>query len=143
MQLSDVFIGLGQDAFAQLLRTISLGKLKTFQLYDRMKARLHLLKLNAENIRKSAPKFWLRLEQRDDEFATELAQAVLVSNISMIKAVLDELAIPHDDGFFAKDLDASKHLTDGWQQRVYDKFRSVYPESLLLFYINHLALQVA
>ena len=35
----------------------------------------------------------------------------------MIKDVLDLLGIPHEDGFFAKDLDASDKLTEGWQQR--------------------------
>ena len=29
MQLSDIFLGLGEDNFQQLLRSISLGKLRT------------------------------------------------------------------------------------------------------------------
>ena len=36
----------------------------------------------------------------------------------MMRAVLDFLGIPNEDGFFAKDLDAPKYLTEGWQQRV-------------------------
>ena len=56
----------------------------------------------------------------------------------MIKDVLDLLGIPHEDGFFAKDLDASDKLTEGWQQRVYEAFKTKYPEALLVFYINHL-----
>jgi hypothetical protein len=139
MKVTDIFLGLGEDLFSQLLRSISLGKLKTFQLFDRLKTRLHVTKLNTETLRKVAPRCWERLSQPDSEdFASELSQAILISHLDMIKAVLDELEIPHEDGFFAKDLDASKHLTGEWQQRVYGKFKDVYPESLLLFYINHL-----
>jgi hypothetical protein len=144
MQLADIFIGLGEEPFAQLLRTISLGKLKTYQLFDRVKARLHVTKLNTEMLRKAAPRVWERLrEPGSEDLATELSQAILVSHLDMIKAVLDELGIPHEDGFFAKDLDASKYMTAGWQQRVWDKFQSVYPQPLLRFYINHLDWEVA
>ncbi len=48
MQFSAIFLGLGEQSFTTLLRGISIGKLKTYQLYDRMKARLHLAKLNSE-----------------------------------------------------------------------------------------------
>lgn len=139
MQVQQIFLGLGESAFSELLRSISLGKLKTYQLFERMKARLHVTKLNQETLRKIAPRSWERLgEPGSDEFATELSQAILVSHLDMIKAVLDELGIPHEEGFFAKDLDASKHLTEGWQQRVFDRFQGTYRASLLLFYINHL-----
>ena len=57
----------------------------------------------------------------------------------MIVAVLNFLGIPHEDGFFAKDLDAKPHLTEGWQERVHEKFKDVYPEPLLRFYTAHLA----
>src|SRR5437868_1369431 len=40
MQVSEIFLGMGEEAFAQLLRSISIGKLKSFQLYERLKARL-------------------------------------------------------------------------------------------------------
>jgi hypothetical protein len=30
-------------------------------------------------------------------------------------------------------------LTEGWQERVLEKFKDVYPEPLLRFYIAHLA----
>jgi hypothetical protein len=56
----------------------------------------------------------------------------------MIKAVLDELGIPNEDGFFAKDIDGSKYLTDGWEKRTFDKFKDAYPQVVLLFYLNHL-----
>ena len=72
MQLSAIFLGLGEQSFSALLGAISIGKLKTFQLYDRMKARLHLGKLNSENIRKAEPRFWARLGKNDDDFATDL-----------------------------------------------------------------------
>jgi hypothetical protein len=143
MQLAEIFTGLGQDAFTQLLRNISIGKLKTFQLYDRMKARFHLAKLNSENIRKAAPRFWTRLGENDEEFATDLSQAILVSHLDMIKAVLDHLGIPNEEGFFAKDIDGSKYLTEGWQQKTYDQFKDRYPAAVLLFYINHLAWEIS
>lgn len=138
MQLSDIFLRQGEEPFSSLVRSISIGKLKTYQLYDRMKVRLHLAKLNSENLRKATPKFWARLGEHDEEFAGELAQAILVSHLGMIKAVVDELGIPNQEGFFDKDIDGAKYLTDGWQQRVYEKFKDAYPPPVLLFYINHL-----
>lgn len=142
MQLADIFLGLGQPSFEQLLRTVSLGKLKTYQLFERMKMRLHVTKLNTETLRKVGPRCWERLSQPDsDDFTSELAQAILVSHLDMIKTVLDHLGIPHEDGFFAKDLDAGQYLTPGWQQRVMDRFKDAYPESVLLFYVNHLGLE--
>ncbi len=143
MQLSDIFLGLGQPVFAQLLGAISIGKLKTYQLYDRMKTVLHLAKLNSEHVRKAEPRFWTRLSEKDEDFATDLAQAILVSHLDMVKSVLDEIGIPNEDGFFAKDIDGSKYFTDGWQQKSYDKFKDVYPTPVLVFYINHLDWELA
>lgn len=143
MQLSDIFLALGEENFLQLLRNVSIGKLKTFQLYERVKLRFHLAKLNSEFLRKAAPRLWARLAEHDEEFATDLAQTILVSHLEMIKAVLDSLSIPHEDGFFAKDLDPEGKLTEGWQQATYDTFESQYPPAVLLFYINHLNLEVA
>lgn len=142
MQLSDVFLNLGEDRFSQLLRGISIGKLRTYQLFERLKFRLHLSKLNTENLRKAAPRLWERLGARDEEFATDLSQAVLVSHLDLIVAVLNFLGIPHEDGFFIKDLDAAPYLTEGWEARVYDKFQGEFPDALLLFYINHLGLEL-
>jgi len=138
MALTDVFVTLGEDGFSQLMRSVSMGKLKTYQLYDRFKTRTHLAKLNSENLQKAAPRLWARLAERDEEFAQDLSQAVLVSHLDMIVAVLNFLGIPHEDGFFAKDLDAKPYLTEGWQERVHEKFKDVYPESLLRFYTAHL-----
>jgi len=115
MRLSDIFVALGEPSFHQLIRSVSIGKLKTFQLYDRVKLRFNLSKLNSENLRKAAPRLWARVGSHDEEFATDVAQIVLVSHLDMIKDVLDQLGIPHEDGFFAKDLDASGKLTEGWQ----------------------------
>jgi hypothetical protein len=143
MQLSDIFLRMGREPFEQLMRQISIGRLKTYQLFDRMKARLHLHKLNSEALRKSAPRVWARIEGRDEDFAAELAQAILVSHLDMIKDVLDHLEIPHEEGFFSKDSDLSKNLGDGWQQRVWEKFHAAYPGPALLFYINHLGWEVA
>jgi hypothetical protein len=138
MQISDVYLGLGQDAFSTLIRSISIGKLKTFQIYEGFKVRAHLTKVNTEGLRKAVPKLWDRIVGGDDDFAKDLAQAILVSHLDMITAVLDFLGIPHDNGFFAKDMDAKAYFTDGWEQRVLEKFQGTYSEPLLLFYVNHL-----
>ena len=138
MLLSDVFLALGESAFAQMLRSVSIGKLKTYQLYERVKLRFHMGKLNAESLRKAEPRLWARLTEHDEEFATDVAQTLLVSHLDMLKDVLDFLGIPHEEGFFAKDLDPADKLTEGWQQRVFDQFRLKYPEALVAFYVNHL-----
>ena len=139
MPLTDVFLSIGEDGFGRVIHSISIGKLKTYQLYDRFKTRTHLTKLNAENLQKAAPRLWARLSEKDEEYAQDLSQAVLVSHLDMIVAVLNFLGIPHEEGFFAKDLDATPHLTEGWQERVLEKFKDVYPEPLLRFYTAHLS----
>src|ERR1700761_4668401 len=122
MTISDVFLQLGEERLPQLLKGISIGKLRTFQLYERFKIRTHLAKVNTENLRKAAPRFWQRLNAGDEEFATDLSQAILVSHLDMITAVLDFLGIPHEQGFFSKEADATDQLTEGWQDRVWEKF---------------------
>jgi hypothetical protein len=139
MRLSEVFPLQAGDGFEQLVRGISIGKLKTYQMYDPFKTRAHLVKLNTENLRKAAPRLRARIAEGDEELARDLAQAVLVSHLDLIAAVLDFLRIPNEGGFFAKDLEAATFLTEGWAGRVYEKFKGVYPEPLLLFYINHLS----
>ena len=143
MQLSDIFLGLGEDNFQQMMRSVSIGKLKTYQIFDRVKTRLHLHKLNSETLRKTAPRIWARIGERDEEFATDVGQTILESHLDMIKAVLDFLEVPHEDGFFAKDADVTSHLTEGWRERVWEKFHTAFPAAPLLFYINHLAWEMA
>jgi hypothetical protein len=143
MQVSDIYLGLGQDRFEQLLRSISMGRLKTYKLYDRMKLRFHLSKLNSETLRKAAPRIWTRIESRDEEFSTELSQAILISHFDIITSVLDHLGVPHEDGFFAKDTDVKALLKDGWQQSAWEQFREKFAKAPLLFYINHLGWEVA
>src|SRR5579885_784105 len=143
MQLCDIFLHRGEENFEQALRSVSMGRLRTYQLFDRLKARLHVNKLNSETLRKAAPRVWTRLAERDDDVATDLSQAILVSHLDMIKAVLDHLGVPHEDGFFAKETDVSANLKDGWQAEVWEKFRGAFPPAALLFYINHLAWEVA
>jgi hypothetical protein len=138
MQLSGVFLQMGEERLPLLLRGVSIGKLKTYQLYERFKTRTHLAKVNTENLRKAVPRFWARLNEQDEEFATDLSQAILISHMDMIAAVLNFIGVPNEEGFFAKDLDAKQHLTEGWQKRAYERFKDEYPEPLLLFYINHL-----
>jgi len=138
MQISEVYLGMGQDAFAQLIRGISIGKLKTYQIYEGFKVRAHLVKLNTETLRKAVPKLWERIAGGEEDFARDLAQCILVSHLDMIGAVLDFLGVPHESGFFAKDIDPKPYFTSGWEERVIENFRGVYNDSLLLFYVNHL-----
>jgi hypothetical protein len=138
MQMCGVFQALGPEVFHQLVRGISIGKLKTFQVYERFKVRAHLVKLNSESLRKAEPKFWSRIEANDEEFATDLSQVFLLSHLEMIVDVLNLLGIPNDQGFFDKDLKPEQYLTEGWQQRVFEQFAPKYPREILLFYINHL-----
>ena len=142
MQLSDIFVGLGQDRVAELLRSISIGKIKTFQLYERLKTRLHATKVNSDLLRKCSPRVWARLEEKDEELATDLGQSILVSHLDLIQATLNFLGIPHEDGFFSKDANVASYLKEGWQQSVFDKFHGTFIDSVLLFYINHLAWEV-
>jgi hypothetical protein len=138
MQISDVYQEMGQAAFEELIRGISIGKLRTYQVYEAFKVRAHLHKLNTETLRKAIPKFWARISEGDDEFGKELAQAILVSHLDLITAVLDFLGVPHENGFFAKDMDAKPYFTEGWEERVFEKFRHDFPNAVLTFYINHL-----
>lgn len=138
MQISDVYLDMGQEAFGRLIRGISIGKLRTYQIYEGFKVRAHLHKVNTEGLRKSIPKFWERIAAREEDFAKDLAQAVLVSHLDMIVAVLDFLGVPHENGFFAKDMDPKPYFTEGWEDRVNTQFQSQYPGPQLTFYINHL-----
>jgi hypothetical protein len=138
MQISDVFLGMGQEDFGQLVRGISIGKLRTYRIYEGFKVRAHLHKLNTETLRKALPRFWARIGERDNELATDISQAVLVSHLDVVGSVLDALSIPHENGFFSKEMDPKPYFTEGWEQRVYEKFHGTCPDALLLFYINHL-----
>lgn len=138
MRMCDVYLALGPDIFRHLVRGISIGKLKTYQVYERFKLRAHLVKLNSESLRKAEPKFWARIQSGEEEFATDLSQVFLLSHLAMIVDVLNFLGIPNEDGFFDKDLKPGDYLTEGWQRRVFDQFAEKYPREILLFYINHL-----
>src|SRR6202044_1701963 len=91
MQLSEIFLGQGEQSFAELVRAISIGKLKTYQLYDRMKVRFHLAKMNSESMKKAQPRFWARINEKDEDFATDLAQSTPFSHPNKNKAVIDDL----------------------------------------------------
>jgi hypothetical protein len=138
MQMCGVFVGLGPEVFGQLVRHISIGKLKTYQIYERFKLRARLVKLNSESLRKAEPRLWARIEAGEEDFATDMSQVLLISHLDMIICVLDFLKVPHQDGFFEKDLKAGEYLTEGWQKRVYDEFHGAHTPAVLLFYINHL-----
>jgi hypothetical protein len=143
MQLSEIYVRLGGDTFADMLKHVSMGKLKTYKLFERLKTRCHLQKLNTETLRKAAPRLLDRIRGGDEEIASEIAQCILICHLDMIVEVLNFLEIPHEDGFFAKDVEVAPFLKDGWQQRVYDQFKDKYPRSVLLLYINHLDWEMA
>ena len=138
MKLCEVFQALGEDVFRQLVRGISIGKLKTYQVYERFKLRARFNKLNSESLRKGEPKLWSRIEAGEEEFAADLAQVFLLSHLQMIVDVLNFLQIPNEEGFFDKDLQPEQYLTEGWQDRVFQEFTEKYQREILLFYINHL-----
>jgi hypothetical protein len=138
MEISDVYRGLGEEGFGQLIRGISIGKLKTYKIYEGFKVRAHLNKVNTESLRKAVPRFWSRIMEGDEEFGKDMAQSVLVSHLDMIIAALDFLGIPHENGFFAKDIDPKPYFPEGWEQRLFEHLREKYSEALLIFYINHL-----
>jgi hypothetical protein len=139
MQLCGLYQALGEDVFRQLVRGISIGKLRTYQIYERFKLRARLTKLNSESLRKAEPRLWSRIEAGEEDFAADLAQVFLLSHLGMIVDVLNLLGIPNEDGFFDKDLKAEDYLTEGWQERVWNEFSSKYNRDILLFYINHLS----
>src|SRR5262249_5766730 len=122
MQLAEVYLKLGESGFGQLVRGISIGRLKTYQVYEPLKVLAHLAKLNTESLRKATSRFWSRLSEKDEDFAKDLGQAILVSHLDMITAVLDFLGIKNEGGFFAKDVNAKPYLTEGWEARVFEKF---------------------
>src|SRR6202034_1195019 len=106
MQLSGVFLQLGEERLPLLLRGVSIGKLKTYQLYERFKTRTHLPKVNIESLRNAAPRFWSRLNEQDEEFASDLSQAILISHMYVIAAVQRRLGVLVGEGFFALGRDA-------------------------------------
>lgn len=141
MKLCDAFLAQGETGFGDLLRSVSISRLRTYQIYEHIKLRTRLTKLNNESLRKAAPRLWARLSEGDTDLATDLSQAILVSHLDMIIAALDLLGIPHQDGFFAKDADVSTYLADGWQQKAYDGLKDKYPAAVLAFYLNHLGIE--
>lgn len=143
MQLYELYQALGEDVFRQLLRNVSIGKLKTYKVYERFKLRARLVKLNSEALRKAEPKLWSRIQAGEEDFATDIAQVFLLSHLQMIVDVLNFLGIPNQDGFFDKDLKPEQYLTEGWQERVWNEFSSRYNKDVLLFYINHLDWELA
>ncbi len=142
MKLHELFVALGEESFRSQLRGISFGTLRTYQIYDRVKTRCHLAKLNTESLRTASGKLWERLKLGEDDLALELSQAILVSQLKLIVDVLNYFQIPHEDGFFAKDTEPKQYLKDGWQQDAYDKFKGSYPPALVSFYVNHLAHEI-
>ena len=142
MKLHELFVALGEESFRSQLRGISIGTLRTYQIYDRVKTRCHLAKLNTENLRTASGRLWERLKSGEEDLALELSQAILISQIKLIIEVLNYFEIPHEEGFFAKDTDPMQFLKNGWQQQAYDHFKVSHPPALVNFYLNHLAHEI-
>ena len=139
MELTDIFLALEREGFEELIKGISIGGLRTYQVYEPLKIHAGLHKLNRERLRKSVPRLWERIEGANQDLAHNLAQGILVSNLPMVVDVLNFLEIPHDgNGFFDKEGSVKEQLTEGWQKRVLDHFGAKHPKPLLLLYINHL-----
>jgi len=68
MQISDLFVGLGEESFGATLRTVSIGKLKTYQLFERIKTRCHLQKLNTETLRRAEPRLFERIKSGEENW---------------------------------------------------------------------------
>jgi len=139
IKLCNVFEGLGEERFNNLVKRISMGRLRTYLLFERLRVRCHLNKLNSEHLRKASPRLWARIQEGDEELAQDLSQGILVTHLDMIIDVLNHLGIPHQDGFFSKDVDPKQYLTGDWQQKAFDTFNEKHPPEVLLFYLNHLA----
>jgi hypothetical protein len=74
MQISDVYLALGEEAFGQLIHGISIGRLKTYQMYEGFKVRAHLPKVNTELLRKAVPRFWARASAHEEDFSKDLGR---------------------------------------------------------------------
>jgi hypothetical protein len=142
MQIFDIFTGLGEERFGAALRSISMGRLKTYQLFERFKTRCHLQKLNTETLKRAEPRLFERIKSGEEDLAAELAQGILICHLDLVIAVLDYLEIPHEEGFFQKDVDVSAFLKEGWQDRAFEHFKDRFPPAVLLLYINHLAWEI-
>lgn len=139
MDLAEVYTALGQEPSARLVRSISVGALRTYGVYKGIKIRSRLRRFNRKRLRAAAPKLWQRVVAGDDGLARDLSQAIFVSNIPLMVEVLDLLEIEHDgSGFLTNDSDHSEQLTPGWERRAYDHLRGRFPKELVLLYINHL-----
>ncbi len=139
MDLVGVYAALGQDRCTRLVRTISIGALRTYGVYQAIKIRSRLHTFNRQKLRAASQKLWRRILDGDADLARDLSQGVLVSNIPLVVAVLDFLEIQHDDnGFFAKDDDYSQQFAAGWPEAVFEEFSGRFSEDLVLLYINHL-----
>ena len=139
MDVVQVYKALGEPHFSDLIRMISIGATKTYGVYESVKIRCRLEKLNRQKLHKSTPKLWQRILENDSGLADEITQAILVSNLTFVIEVLDLLNIPHEEnGFLEKDADHADKLVTGWKANTFKHFSGKYPEPLVLLYINHL-----
>lgn len=139
MELATVYQALGRERSGELVKTVSMGALRRYGMYQAMKVRSRLRTLNRRKLRALAPRLWDRILKGDTGLARDLSQAVLVSNIPMMVSVLDLLGVKHDgSGFFDKDGDYSDKFEAGWEAKVVDHCKGSFDDDLVLLYINHL-----
>ncbi len=139
MELAAVYAALGEECSSRLIRKISIGATKTFGVYEEIKVRSRLRRLNRQALRTAAPRLWGRMANGDTHLAKDLSQGILVSNIPLVVAVLNDLGIEHDgSGFFDKDADYADQLVAGWPTRVLENHSEEHGRELVLLYINYL-----
>ncbi len=134
-----MYEALGRERSCALVKSVAMGAIRRFGVYRAIKVRSRLRTLNRQKLRAIAPRLWGRIQAGDTGLARDLSQAVLVSNIPVMVAVLDLLGIKHDgSGFFDKDGDYRDKFTDGWEARVSEHCKGRFDDDLVLLYINHL-----
>lgn len=139
MDLAEVYEALGQERVARSIRTVSMGALRTFGVYQAVKVRSRLRKLNRLNLQRAAERLWQRVADGDTDLGRDLSQAVLVSNIPLVTEVLDYLEVGHDgNGFYSKDSDHGDKLSEGWAERTFAHCKDRFDQDLILLYINYL-----
>lgn len=142
MDLAEVYEALGQERVVRTARSISMGALKTFGVYQALKVGSRLRKLNRSNLQRAARNLWQRVADGDTDLGRDLSKAVLVSNIPLVIDVLDCLELEHDgNGFFSEDSDHADKLSEGWAEKAFAHCKDRFDQDLLLLYINYLGVE--
>ncbi len=106
----ECFLALGEERLRDLIKGISIQKTACLPTLRTLQdSHPPGLRLNTENLRKATPRFWQRLaEKKDNEFASDLSQAILIPHMEMIVAVLNFLRRAQSAGILREDLDGKE-----------------------------------